>query len=195
MNSADFATIARKAFSFLEGRSFVHSWDGGCRVRFDSPAVVVQVAYDATRSWELDLYIGLQAGISHSVERPFGISELLRVAGRPDLGKATAFLQPRPENVRNELEWLAGLLHDHGSAFLDGDRVLFEALDHQRDADGEASATQTKLTCATQAARVAWEQRKYDEVVKQLEPVAAFLPSAEQKRLEIARRRCQGETS
>lgn len=191
MTSADFAAMASEVFGFLEQRSFTYSWSGGYRVRFDSPVVFAVVVYDATRSYELGIEIGLQAGISHSVERPFMISEMLRAAGRSDLGEATALIQAQAGEVRNRLEWLAGLLREHGSAFLCGDRALFEALDKQRDADCRAYAMRAELAKATREAGQAWQQGNYDEVVKQLEPLAAYLPASQQKRLEIARKRSQ----
>lgn len=189
MSPANFASTVHDVFGFLVEHSFVDSWKGGYCVRFDSPKVFVSVVYDATRSYELGIEIGLQVGISHSVERPFTISEICRATGHPDLGEATALVQARPSEVRERLLWLAGLLREHGAALLEGDRVWFGALDRQRDADCNAYAAQTKLAQATREALKAWQQGKYGEVVRKLEPVEEYLPASEQKRLEIARKR------
>lgn len=189
MNPADFASMVRQVFGFLVARSFVDSWKGGYRVRFDSPTVFVSVMYDATRSYELGIEIGLKAGISHPVERPFTISEMLRAVGQSDLGEAATLVQARPNEVRERLVWLSGLLCEYGVALLDGDRAWFEALDRQRDADCNAYAMQTNLARATREALKAWQQGNYNEVVQKLEPVEKNLPTSEQKRLEIARKR------
>jgi len=193
MNPSDFAVMVRNIFNFLEKQSFVYSWSGGYSVRYDSSTVFVMVGYDAKRSYELAINIGLQVGISHSVERSFTISEMLRIIGRPDLGKATNLIQALPDEARNKIEWLAGLLREHASGLLDGDRTLFEMMDKQREADCRVYALQTKLAEGTREAGKAWQLKKYDEVVKHLEPLAEYLPTSEQKRLEIARRRSQSK--
>lgn len=191
MTPADFAVMAREGFGFLEQRSFTYSWNGGYCVRFDSSTVFVSVVYDATRSYELGLELGLQVGVSHDVERPFMISEMLRVAGYPDLGEAASLVQARADAVRSKLEWLGGLLREHGSGFLDGDQVLFEALDEQRDNDCRAYAMRTELANATQEAGRAWREGQYDEVVQRLDPLEKYLSASEQERLKIARKRSQ----
>lgn len=189
MTSHDFATMARDVFGFLEQRSFAFSWNGGYGVRFHTSMVCVDVHYDATRSDELEVMIGLMAGVSHEVKRRFMISEMLRVTGHPDLGKATRFVQCRADEVRSRLEWLAGLLREHCSRLLDGDLALFEALDEQQDADCRDYAMRRELARATREAGQAWQQRNYGDVVRQLEPLARYLPPAEKMRLEIARKR------
>lgn len=191
MTPADFAAMARESFGFLEQRSFVYSWDGGYRVRFDSPTVFVGVVYDATRSCELGVEIGLQAGIEYNVERPFEIWEILRSLGRGELPEAKSVIQSRASGLQKYLGRLSDLVRQYASGLLTGDIELFRALGRQRDADSAAYALRTALSYARQNAEKAWKQGKYQEVVEELEPVADHLSPAEQKMLAIARKRIQ----
>jgi len=189
MNASHFADLVKNCFGFLEDLSFAYTWDGGFSVRFNSSTVFVAVVYDATRSYELRIEIGLQAGIVRPIERPFSVSELLRVAGRPDLAEATSLIQARPDEVGDRLEWLANVLSKHGQEFLNGELEVFNALDEQREADCRAYAARSEVLYAKREAAKAWNEKNYGEVVRQLDPIKEYLAASEQKRLEIARRR------
>ena len=183
--------MVQELFGFLKEQAFIYSCnDKYCIARFDSPEVFVSVSYDANNSHELSVGIGLQADISNSTESSFTISQMLRVANHSDLGEAAVLIQAsNDDKARSKLEWLASLLEEHGTGFLNGDRDLFEALNNQGNEDCRAFALRTELDNAVQKAAKAWQQKKYDEVVMQLEPLLEHLPKSEQKRLEIARTR------
>lgn len=190
MKPEEFASLVREVFAFLEREyAFAFSWRSGYMVRFDSPRVFVTVVYDATRSYELGVEIGLRAGIEWNIERPFELWTILRSVGQSELFEAKSAVQSRPSDLRKNLEKLADLVRQHASALLIGDIEAFRTLGRQWDADCAAYALETALRYARQNAEKAWKQGKYQEVVKELEPVADHLSPAEQKMLAIARKR------
>lgn len=190
MKPEEFVSLAREAFAFLEREhSFTFSWEGGYIVRFDSPRVFVTVVYDATRSWELGVQVGLQVGIEYGIERPFELWTTLRAMGQAELPEAKSVIRSRASELPQNLERLAGLLRQYATNLLTGDIELFRLVGQQQDADNAAYALKTALSYARQNAEKAWKQRRYREVVRELESVEDHLSPAERKMLTIARKR------
>lgn len=154
-------------------------------VRFDSPTVFVTVVYDAIRSYELGVQIGQVGAAGH----PFELWTILRLAGQGELPEAKSVIHSRASDLQKNLERLAILFRQYASNLLIGDIELFRAVGRQRDADDDAYALKTALSYARQNAEKAWKQGRYEEVVKELEPVADHLSPSEQKMLAIARKR------
>jgi len=193
MKPEEFVLLVQNTFAFLEREcDFTFSWRGGFIVRFNSPRVFVTVVYDATRSYELGVQMGLQAGIEYDVERPFEIWEMLRVVGQGELPEAKSVIQSRTSDLRKHLETLADLVRHYASTLLTGDLHLFRELGRQRDADTAAYALKTALSYARRNAEKAWKQERYEAVVEELESVLDRLSPSEHKMLAIARRQLAG---
>jgi len=187
----DFRALVSKAFATIcRDYGFVMIEEGRFILRLDAPAVFLTVGYNYFRSQELGADIGLQAGITHPVERPFELSEFLRVVGLYELPEAQLDeTVASPQEVPSALDRLANLYVTHGAAALRGDHKFFARLDAQRDLDCYRYANAPRLDLASRAAHVAWVKREYRSVVSLLTPFAAKLTPSENRILEASKKK------
>ncbi len=194
MKSSEFYELVLDRFAAICETHHMRRTDAsGFVVRFDGPDVFVTVAYDAFRSQELTAGVGLHAGISHPVERPFQLSELLRAVGRDELPEAQLQeIVAKHAELGPAIDHLAGLLSTYGREALAGDRQLFARLDAQRDLDCFRYAHDRPLGEASRQASVAWSKRQYGAVVSLLAPFASKLTLSEKEMFETAKVRANG---
>jgi hypothetical protein len=158
-------------------------------LRLDGPEVFVTVAYDAFRSQEVLVGVGLRKGLMHPVERPFELAELLRIVGHYELPEAREEVVARETEVGGALSRLAELLAIYARDALRGDRAFFSRLDAQRDLDCYRYQYDRPLDDASRAACEAWSDGRYNAVVTLLRPFRERLTVSEKNILESAEAR------
>ena len=185
----DFANMARSAFAFLtddEGFCVVHS--GGERVRFESKSVYVEVLFDAQRSFEVGVQIGLADSLGPGKERPFSLSEILRLRRIPD----TDILEGAQATTKSVLGTLLAALarktRDHARDFLSGDADSYRELASFRELETESYAQEQRLRYMRADADAAWTAKDYLAVIKAYGSSPSLLTASERKRLEYAKK-------
>ena len=191
MNSTEFYELVAAKFECLchkyalqmpKEKSFI--------IRLDGPEVFVGIAYDAHRSREVLMHLGLQKGLTHPVERPLELAELLRIVGHYELPEVEdEVVAATDTEVGGALSRLAELLSTYGHDALRGDRAFFARLDKQRDLDCYRYTYDRPLDNASRAACVAWSKGQCEAAVSLLRPFQERLTASERSMLEEAEER------
>lgn len=101
-----------------------------------------------------------------------------------------------PRGQLGDIGCKARLVREYGTQMLQGDWAQFkemiraqEAILAASKAKWEKQISNDKLARAIETAKSGFKTAKYDIVVRELSPFVAVLPSAEKKRLAIAKQR------
>lgn len=155
------------------------------RVRFDSAKVRVDVVFDGTRSYELDVLIATTDWIA-SGNAAFALVEVLRFRGAPETERFASIQVTSRQAMTSFVSQLAELLHRYGRDLLLGNDHAFVELAEQRRREIDAYALQRALRAARTRADVAWREKDYTRFVDVLKPLRSNLSASEIKRLEFA---------
>lgn len=185
MKDVGLQALVDRHFGFLvSDMGFTKTERTPCRVRFESPAVFVEMVFDGHRSYELCLWIG-QLG---SQAPPFSIDEILRLRGAPD-ASSFSLVQVKTEAVAAAwLEKLAGALRLYGREFLAGNTKCFEEISEMRRREVQGYALDRELRSARAKAEAAWLSKDYAGVVQALQPLRGVLTPAEMAKVKYAQK-------
>jgi len=180
------AQLASQRFEFLEtvyGFRLVVSSE--TLVRWETDDIFLQVTYDATRSYEVDLAIGQLTVEKERVWPPFSLSDLVGLAGVPF--KVRPFFQASTEDrLKAAVEQIADLFHQHGKRFLANDVELFRSLQQQMNKESCEYGLQKRLSWMRESAEKAWHEHDYKTVVDLYRKQLGNLTRSEAKRYKIA---------
>jgi hypothetical protein len=182
--SAQFADMAKEAFSFLEDAGFHLARIEAGHLRYESPSSVVVIDWDA-RSGELEAFVGLRSSAGQSQDM-YSLTDVFGMEGVPD--------RKMPPQVadENRLQPFVGRLADdlrvHAQPALVGDRMFFRRLETFRHANAEALTRGLQLQQVRSAVEQAWRNREFKKVVGLYASVEGDLSEAEKGKLDYARR-------
>lgn len=166
---------------------FEHERRGSYSARFDRPPVVVEVGYDATRSWELDVWVGR----TDREATPVCLAHALRAAGCPEdtIGGLIAMQTGEPQVLRKLLARAAAALAGCGAESLREEGVALDRAFGQRE---EAAAAYELAQIAPQLieeAEAAWAAKDLARLKELLDPVRDQLKPRDARRLAYAENR------
>lgn len=108
---------------------------------------------------------------------------------------ASHFLSKEEDVFIHDVELYVRVLEDYCSEFLRGDftkwKKIIKCLEEkgrQQEKERERIAQERRLSEAREAARTAWINKDYQQVIVMYESILPFLTPAEKKKLEYARR-------
>jgi hypothetical protein len=184
----DFENLTRSAFAFLSDGGFrIVESDIG-RVRFESERVYVEVLFDAQRSFEVGVQIGLVDALGPGKERPFSLPEILRLRRIPEAGRLDGAQATTANVLCDLLTALARNTRDHARDFLAGDANSYRELASFRELETGKYAQEQRLRYMRADADAAWASKNYPAVVKAYSSDPSLLTAAERKRLEYAQK-------
>ena len=161
-------------------------------VRYENERVFLQVRFAAGGSFEVGVEIGEVQVSAANPERPFNLSEVLRLHAAPDSTYVERLQASRPDVLIEGIQRLAALTARHATGLLDGKASEFLLLGQFRDKECADYAISRDLRYAREDAEEAWAARNYPAVVKVYKPLRKELTAAERKRLEFAERQLRG---
>jgi len=150
-------------------------------VRFESDAAFVEIVYDGSYTYELDVWFGLR----HNEGDRYTIQDVLEL-NRETTGQPLRTLQvTTEESMATCLRTLAEQVKSQATDVLRGDRSAFKALAMHQARRIEEYALSWELTYAREKARAAWGNREFETLVSALEPHQAHLTMAETAKLTV----------
>ena len=155
--------------------------------RFERPPVVIAVGYDATRSWELDVWLGHadraddRIDIAHAVEA-IGCPRAV-VAGLAPMQTG------EPHVLRKLLARVADALEGCGAALLSEDGAALDRAFALRAAQAAEYERVEAAQYVLEAAEEAWAAKDLARLVDLLEPIRDRLPPRHARRLAFAEKR------
>jgi hypothetical protein len=158
-------------------------------VRYESGSIFVNI-YHGRTSHELGVEIGLIAK-EKSEEKAYVLSELMRLGGEK---KANEFMRPiadTPDKIQQGILIMSSLLEQYGHEALSGNSDIFEQLSIKRVHWNTRFANEIHVRQAREKADIAFQKKKFPEVVKAYESMLDDLLPIEQKKLEYARKKCK----
>lgn len=158
------------------------------RVRFESPAVFVDVIYDGGRSYEIELLIG-RIGLEPREQAAFSIGEILRLRHAPDAEEFALLRASSEEQLVGHLEKVAKALKAYGKDLLLGNVDGFTELVRQRRRESEVYALERELRQARAVAQAAWDAGDYAGVVSVLGRLRNALTPDDAEKLNLAEER------
>jgi hypothetical protein len=112
--------------------------------------------------------------------------------------EAPHFFSNEEEAFIRDVELYVTVLEDYCSEFLRGDFTKWEKImrcldekGRQQEKERERIAQERRLNEAREAARTAWANKDYQQVIVMYESILPFLTPSEKKKLEYARRRTE----
>ena len=182
-----FVDLACDAFAFLvESYGYSVEVSTPTSIVFRSSSVRVVVAFDARRSYELDVIAGR---ITQGLGPEYRLDEILGSLGVPEGGQWRTPQVTTRAALETFLRKMADLLREYGGDLLGGSAVAFAEVERYRMGRSQRYAAERQLRRAKERAVTAWRSERYAEVVEVLSPVMSMLSKSDAKRLEIARRR------
>lgn len=185
MDDLTFKECVLKEFNFL-----ISNYKFKCKkadtyyLRFESTTVFIELHYDGQRSFEIDLSLGLIADLYDGKERPFYLDELIGFS-IPDGNEDYRLMQASTsEQVARFVTKLAVLTEKYATDFLLGNRFSFKALSDFREKESNQYSLETNLKDIRTAAKEAWHNKNYADVIRLYEPVKKHITQSEIKKLE-----------
>lgn len=160
-------------------------------VRFENEKVFLQVMFAAGGSFEVGVEIGEIQVSAEQPERPFNLSEVLRLHAAPDTTYVERLQATKPDVLINAIERLAVLTEKYAADLLDGNPSEFLLLGEFRDKDCAEYALSRDLRYAREDAEKAWVAKNHFAVVKAYKPLESELTAVERKRLEFSEKQLQ----
>lgn len=180
-----FNDLVRTAFAFLVADYRFRLLDEQEKyLRFESKSIVVVLAYDQQRSYEINLGLGLQG----DPQPLFDLGEVLRSRGVESEKHPAGYQAQASEVVRNLVLKMADLLERYGAELLRGDAKAWHELKALREMECSEYARQRDLGYARSNASAAWDRKDFFGVVRALSPWQAVLSPTDLKRLEYAKK-------
>jgi hypothetical protein len=155
-------------------------------VRYENDAVFLCINFDNARSYELGVELGKKS--PNQLERPFSLSEVLRLNGVPDAASIDGIMVSDAVRLHDALVRLAMLVMQYAPDFLVGNDISFARVARLREKESLAYALERDLRAARARAETAWSGKDYKAVVAAFEPLESHLSPAEKKRLEYSRK-------
>ncbi|WP_039916746.1 hypothetical protein [Cellvibrio mixtus] len=189
MNSDIFNAAVLKHFNFLTidyGFSVVQK--DSYQIRFESDQVFLSVYYDANRSYELDVEIGLLSALFNVNERSFNLGELLRTENAIEGKQYRTFQVSSPDAIERCVSKLATLVLLNAKDYLLGNKFSFKRISDLRNSECTQLEMKRKLDDVRSEAQAAWQKKEYSKVVALYKPVEHMLSEVERKKLVFAQR-------
>lgn len=190
-----FLAAATRSFDFLVERyGFRIRVAEPDYLRFENEQVYVVLRYDARRSYELGVALGLLSDEDHGLSIAYDLNEVLRFEGLDTERNRIPLNATSPSQLARFLPQLSEFLCKYGSGYLSGNGEKFGALSKFRSDQSAAYGLEKKLVQIREEALVAWHNGEYRRVVELLGSVQKHLTQAEKKKFEIARKRAAGSS-
>lgn len=176
-----FADLVAKHFAFLEPLGFARRRSSSTLVCYGKGNLELRV-YHGRSSYEIGLEIDRGATW-------FTLSDLIRAT---DAAAADKYRNPaisRPEGMATGVARVAEVFQRYGQRALDDEPGFYDGLERQRRAWLENYALDVLAQQTRPKANAAFRAGRYAEAAELFEQIRARLGPAEQKKLEIARRR------
>jgi len=185
----NFPHLAKQAFSFLSNPPFSMALVslGPLAISFEANGVSVKIFHDRL-SYELGLALWRPTE-ADEVDRPYSISDLMRVTNPSAANKYRRFAATRADALRRGLEKLGDELRLFGSAALSNDPKFFRQLLIAREAAVREFGRDMETRAARAAGQQAWSEREWYNVAQAYGRIEDFLSVTERKRLAVARRK------
>jgi hypothetical protein len=186
-----FRRFAVEAFGFLVDRYALSlARAGPTKVVFEGKLVRVEVAYDADRSFELDVIVTLLDELAEMRPEPgYRLREILSAMGAPEASRFEVIQVEAADTLERSLHEMAAALDQYAGELLLGSVAAFRRVGRTRDEACRVYRDERELANARARAAEAWRAGRYAEVVQALSTVASLLSPSDIKRLRIARRR------
>lgn len=186
-----FQLKAENAFSFLaREHGFVITESAPTRLVLESSLVRIFVGFDAGRSFELEVSIGLRSDIAAATsEPPYRLAEVLGSLGMAKRDRFETVQVTTDGAMERFLDLMAKALKVHAQDFIEGDISAFRHVARYRDQECRSYRRDQELARAREVAAAAWAKKNYGDVVRALTPVKDLLSRSDLRRLEIAKKR------
>lgn len=155
-------------------------------VRFANEKVFLQIRFSAHWSFEIGVEIGEIPTSADQLERPFNLTEILRLYASPDASYVDGLQTSKPDVLTDIIKRLSVLTEKYASNLLDGLVEDFLKLRNLRDKECAEYALSRDLKYARKNAEKAWKDKNYFAVIKAYEPFNMELTKVERKRLAYA---------
>lgn len=190
MLNLDFAGPAKISFNFLVTEyNFKLVQANDFLILYESDKIFVNVRFDNDRSYELDVELGERDALFNGRERPFSLTEVLRLKGAPAKDSYRCIMTSTQPVLVKFIAGLADRLKRYGAEFLDADKMAFEQLGDQREREGLAYAADQESTAVRRAVKDAWKEKDYHKIVELYESIEPHILPSERKKLEYARKK------
>lgn len=188
--SDGFNSLARSAFKFLAESYGLWIMESRSNyLRFENEDVIVVISYDNTRSYEINLDLGIQK------QHPnlFSFDEFLRSRQVP-LEEMPEGYQVKGDEAIDQLVFkMADLLQRYGSDLLHGNIKEWRCLSELRLKESLDYAKKHELNHVKAEAESAWKAKEYERFIRILSPWQEHLSSSDLMRLEYAKSHSQVE--
>lgn len=155
------------------------------RISYSDGRVSLIITYDATRSYELSVYLQHE---KLGQEHWLALSEVLAMQNSPNARYVSCVMAPA-SGLDLHLRQLASITRLEAVPFLAGDASSYEKVRKHRDATSNAVARQKALAQAMAKAELAWTAKDFRTFVETLEPLWQLLPASAQKKVLYAQGR------
>lgn len=164
-------------------------------VRFESEKVFLQVRFNASRSFDLGVEIGQMPTSANEPERPFDLSEVLKLHKSSDATYVEHLQVSRLDLLPSVIEHLYLLVERYASSLLDGFVEDFVELGDFRNRECYLYAKTRSLMYARENVEKAWLSKNYQEVVAEYRAFEGDLTEVERKRLAFAEKYLESKKS
>jgi len=187
MKSDFFLSIVQKNFHFLINEyDFSISKINDFSVRFENREVFIKITYDARRSYEIDIGLGLLETENHYPEPAYNLGEILRINKAPESRQYRMFQASNPENLELCITKISKLVARYAAVFFSNTDFCFKRLENQRRMECEEYELNTKLRTIREYAQKAWQQKEYSKLIRLYKPVESFLTPVEKQKLHFS---------
>lgn len=173
----------KKHFAFLEGLGFRCVGSDVTLVRYESPAMTINV-YQGRHSYEF----GLEIEAVKVPKESYSLSEILRLVDAERADNYRSFAGHTVESVAEGVRQLAGFFHECIDAGILSDKQLFSRLKQQRGDWARKYEIEVKLKQAHSGVKSAWIKKDFTKVVDILSPLQEHLNPSDLKKLDYAKK-------
>lgn len=187
ISEIEFQTIAEKSLRELDAYESSRLTLQGYSARLATPEVVIEVTYDGTRSFELNVCLGEAA----QSDPQFELADILRVTECPasEVARVEVMQTGDLDALARLIASAILLLKSYGLPFLVGDSVAFARARAERSVRAQALTDMVRISSQREAADAAWAQRDFARVYALLNPISELLGERDARRLAIATER------
>jgi hypothetical protein len=181
----DFKDAALASFGFLRTYSLKPVEEDVTFVRYESPAVFVNVFHGRG-----SLEVGVEIGRLDRTEK-YGLDYIVSWAGKyawesEGFGRGTIFQVSTREGVQAIVPKVAAIVKKYGDPFLSGQPAFYDELQRANERASVAYERDQTLNRLCTEADVAWKAKDFARVAELLQPVRADLTEVVGKRLAYA---------
>jgi hypothetical protein len=185
--SNDFGRDVVVALSCLEAFGYQLTKSSPEHVRFENNAVVLDVRYDRSRSFDVDFEFSLKG--DHPALETYRLRDVFREMDVPNADRESRFQSQNYDLVIDFLKRSAISLAEYATPILTGDLRSFEALERRQSSEAKTYTQGLQLSSVRKKAEIAWHEQRYAEFINLLQGFNEVLPESDRKKIDYARRK------